>query len=262
MPDAVVPEPQEVTLADIVRVLWRRRYVLLTVFLVVLGGGVAYTVLKAPTYTAKATLVAIEQQDVIVRWLESRQAAEWVAQRLGAPLAQELYPDGGEPTPQEVGRDLASRVTIEQVPVQAGRVDRTLRVAVGFTDPGLARDIANAYTDSLEVIRPSLQNVTESALFAQFYKGENPADARRQAHQVALEREYWLVVDRAYAPQSPSSPNVSLNVALSVVGGLMLGVLAAFLAEWVAGYRVSSRAPPVPPPSPPAASGTFRYRAP
>lgn len=48
MPEATTPEVQEVTLADLVRTLWRRKWVLLVVFLVVAAGGAAYTFLKTP----------------------------------------------------------------------------------------------------------------------------------------------------------------------------------------------------------------------
>jgi capsular polysaccharide biosynthesis protein len=271
MPEPAVPEVREVTLADIVRTLWARKWVLLAVFLLTVGAGTAYTFLQAPKYTARATLVTIEQQDVIQRWLESRPAAEWVAQRLGDPLLSEVFPGdwseasgtwkGQAPGPQRQGAAVAGLVDVQVVPPVSGRVDRTLRVVVTFTDAALAADVANAYVDSLAVIRPQLQNVTESALFAQFYDGQNAADARRQAHEVALERQYWIALDPAYTPADPSSPNVPLNLALSVVLGLLLGIVAALTASWLASYRVSSRPPDVPK-APEAASPNagFKYR--
>jgi capsular polysaccharide biosynthesis protein len=266
---APIPEPDEVTLADIVRVLWRRRFVLLALFLLAVAGAVAYTLLKDPVYESKATVVAVEQQDVIQHWLQSRQAALWVSQRLGDPLLSRLFEDewtgsgwsGGPPGPERAGRAVADLVEVSVAPRTAQQQDRSIQVQVATTDAGLARDVANAYIASLEVIRPQLQNVTESQLFVQFYDGQNEPDARRQARQVALEREYWIVVDPAFAADRPSSPNVPLNLALGVVLGLLLGVVGAFFAEWLASYRVSSRAPAVPE-APAAAPGssTFRYR--
>lgn len=271
MPDAVVPEVQEVTLADIVRTLWKRKWVLLVVFLLVVGAGTAYTFLQTPQYTSTATIVAIEQQDVIQRWLESRPAAEWVAQELGDPLLSELFADDWSessnawrdeaPGTVRQGAAVSSLVSVQVNPPVSGRVDRTMRVVVTFSDAALAADVANAYVDSLDVIRPQLQNITESALFQQFYDGQNSADARRQAHEVALERQYWIDLDPAYAPGDPSSPNVTLNLALSVVLGLLLGVVAAFTAAWIANYRVSSRPPEVPKaPVQSDPNAGFRYR--
>jgi len=280
MAQEATPAVQEVTLADLVRTLWRRKWVLLATFAVVVAGGAAYTFLKTPQYTSTATLVGLEQQDVIQRWLESRQAAEWVSERLGDPLLSNLFPGqwsqssgswtGEPPSIEAAGRKVAERVDVTVTPPVPGRTDRTMRIVSGFSDPGLAADVANAYLDSLEVIRPVLQNVTESALFQEFYDGQNAQDARRQAHEVALEREYWIVLDPAYAPVSPSSPNVPLNLALGAVLGLLLGVFAAFTAQWVSNYRVSSRPPAVPEPPAPAAPGekagpagpgpSFRYR--
>lgn len=260
MPDAEVPEPGEVTLADLARVLWKRKYVFLVTFLVVLAVGVVRTVLETPVYTSTSELVALEQQDIIQSWLESRQAAEWVAADLGDPLLEELF-GGSDATPERAGKGVASLVDVHTSPVVAGRPDRTMLVEVNFKDASLARDIANAFLRSLEVIRPTLQNVTESALFAQFYDGQNAEDARRQAHEVALEREYWIVIDPAYAPSGPSSPNVPLNLALSIALGAMAGIVAAFVWHWAANYRVASRAPVVPPPPGAGAGpGTFRYR--
>lgn len=284
MPEAVTPDAQEVTLADLVRTLWRRKWVLLVAFLLVFTGGVAYTFLQTPQYTSRATLVALEQQDIIQRWLESRQAAEWVADHLGDPLLSKLFPDewsssaggwrGEPPSAEAAGRAVAEHVGVSTNPPVSGRTDRTIRVAATLPDAGLARDVANAFVLSLDVIKPQLQNVTESALFQQFYDGQNAQDARRQAHTVALEREYWIAVDPAYAATEPSSPNVPLNLTLSAVLGALLGVFAAFVAQWVGDYRVSSRAPAVPPPpapggpaAPPAGGSSrtredasFRYR--
>lgn len=274
MAEPVVPEVREVTLADIVRTLWARKWVLLVTFLLVVGAGTAYTFLQAPKYTATATIVAVEQQDVIQRWLESRPAGEWVAAQLGNPLLSQLFPDDWSeasgtwrdqaPGTARQGAAVSHLVTVTVIPPVAGRVDRTMRVVVTFTDAALAADVANAYVDSLEVIRPQLQNVTESALFQQFYDGQNSQEARRQAHEVALERQYWIDLDPAYTPSKQSSPNVTLNLALSVVLGLLLGVVAAFTAAWIANYRVSSRPPevPRPPPSPGEAQPGqgFRYR--
>lgn len=258
MADAVVPEVREVTLADIVRTLWSRKWVLLVTFLLVVGAGTAYTFLQTPQYTSTATIVAIEQQDIIQRWLESRTAAEEVARQLGDPLLAEVFPDewsdaagtwkDAAPGTDRQGAAVASLVTVNTVPPVSGRTDRTMRIVVTFHDAALAAEVANAFVDSLEVIRPQLQNVTESALFAQFYDGQNSADARRQAHEVALERQYWIDLDPAFASAEPSSPNVTLNLALSVVLGLLLGVVAAFTAAWIANYRVSSRPPDVPRP--------------
>jgi hypothetical protein len=286
MPEAVTPEVQEVTLADLVRTLWRRKWVLLVAFLLVFTGGAAYTFLKTPQYTSRATLVALEQQDIIQRWLESRQAAEWVADHLGDPLLSKLFPDewsassGGwrnePPTAEAAGAAVARHVDVTTNPPVSGRTDRTMRVVATLPDAGLARDVANAFVLSLDVIKPQLQNVTESALFQQFYDGQNAQDARRQAHTVALEREYWIAVDPAYAATEPSSPNVPLNLLLSAALGVLVGVFAAFAAQWFGNYRVSSRAPAVPPPAapggpspPPAPPGaasrtredpSFRYR--
>lgn len=255
-----VPEDeyQEVTLADIVRVLYRRKLVLASAFLLVLLGGIAYAVFADREYESTTTLVPLAHGDIIKNWLDSRHAAELVSQDLGDPLLKELFPsrwDAGEgnwsgepPSPEEAGRAIERRTTVS-FREDARFPDRFVSVSVRMHDPLLARDVAAAYVRSLDELRPQLEDITRQEAFDRYYDGSNQQEAERRAEVTAKQMDYWLPLDAASTPRDPVSPNVTLTVALSVVLGLLLAVFAAFFVEWVARYRTEHRtveAPPAP----------------
>jgi uncharacterized protein involved in exopolysaccharide biosynthesis len=259
----VEEEYKEVTLADLVRTLFRRKFVLAGVFLLVVLAGVAYTVFQDPEYEAQTSLVALEHGDIIKNWLASRHAGELVAQDLGDPVVKEFFPErwdagaqqwrGEPPSIQEAGAAIAKTASVRfeaSVQRESGFVDRLLTVKVRTSDPVLARDIANAYVDTLEVLRPVLENITRDQRFEEFYRDTgNEQTARAEAEKIARNRNYWLPLDSAGTPKSPVSPNVTLNIALSVVLGLLLAVFAVFFVEWASNYRAQA-APVEAPPEP------------
>ncbi|MHB8632535.1 MAG: Wzz/FepE/Etk N-terminal domain-containing protein [Thermoplasmatota archaeon] len=274
MAEPLVPEPQDVTLADMVNIVWSRRYLALGVALLVLAAGIGYAVLTKPQYTSVTSLVAVDQPDIIQQWMQSRPAAAWVADKVGTPLLSALFPSlwtgtawTSPPTEEEKGQAVAALVTVGGASV-IGATDRTLIVTVRFGNPVLARDTADAFVNSLDLILPQLQNLTESQLFEKFYNGQNAQDAARQAHEVALNRQYWVLLDPASLPTRPSSPNVSLDLGLAVVLAGIFALVAAFTAHWVAAYRVSARSPDVPSAGARSAAsgetpaGRYQYRRP
>jgi hypothetical protein len=243
----------EITLADIVRTLQRRKLVLISVFLVVVLAGVAVTATTAPQYESTATIIPLEHRDIITKWLQSRQAAEHVIESKGHPLLVELFPgrwdgaswDPREPNQEEAGKRLASSVSVGS----RGQADeRFLEITVRLGNPTLARDVAQGYVESLTLLRPDLENITRQEVFPRYYDGTNEQEARRLAEVEARQKDYWLPLDRADLPNSAVVPNTTLNMALSVVLGMMLGVFGVFLVEWIAAYRSQTRRVDVPAP--------------
>ncbi len=252
-------EYQEITLADIVRTLYRRKVILISVFLLCLIGGIAVTVFTTPQYESTASLVPLEHPDIIKNWLDSRKAAGLVIDGMGTPLLREMFPGmwndaafnwtNGPPDPETAATALAARTTVsftQDLRFETG--DRFITVTVQLTDPLLARDAADAYLLSLEQLRPELERATENRWFAQFYaETGNEQEARREAERIAQNTDYWLILDNANTPKGPSSPNTMLNVALSIVLGLMLGVFSVFAWEWFRNFRTEAKAPDVAP---------------
>ncbi len=250
-------EYEEITLADIVRTLGKRKLVLGTVFLLVVLAGVAVTVFTPAEYESTTTLVPLEHGDIIKNWLDSRHAAELVATSLGDPLVSELFPDqwnaasqswiGEPPALEDVGRALSERTSVEYR-LDRNTNDRFLALTVTMTDPLLARDVANAFVATLNTLRPELEEITQQEAFDQYYDGSNQQEAERRAEVTAKQKDYWLVLDKANTPQDQSSPNVMLNLALSVVLGLMLAVFMVFFVEWMQNYRAEAKPVEVPAP--------------
>ncbi len=244
---------KEITLADIVGTLGRRKLVLGSVFLLVVLGGVAFTAFSTPEYESTTTIVPLAHHDIIHNWLDSRHAAELVAEAKGDPLVSELFPGrwdganwiGEPPTLEEAGRAIESSTRVSQLNAERDG-NRFTSVTVRMTDPKLAQDVANALIETLDVLRPTLEAITQQQAFDNYYDGSNQQEAQSRAEVTAKQMDYWLVLDTANTPQSPVSPNVVLNIALSVVLGLMLAVFAVFFWEWMANYRVQKKAVAVP----------------
>lgn len=246
-------EFEEISLVDIVRVLHRRRVVLAAAVVLSLVAGGALTFLTTPVYEAKATLIPLEQGDIIQNWLGSRQAAEFAVQFVGDPLYAALAPDawdataaswiGAPLTDRELAQRLAGHVSVDPASTRSTE----LGVTVSMTDPVLARDVAAAYVASLTALRPQLENITRSALFDKYYDGTNSQEAQARAETAAREKSYWLTFDEPTIPSSPVKPRPVLYMTLAGVLGVMGGVMLVFMLEWVSKYR-SEFTRPLPPP--------------
>lgn len=252
----------EITLADIVNTLQRRKVVLIAVFLVVLLTGVGVTAATTPEYESSASVIPVEHSDIIYNWLGSRNAAQIVVSAVGDPLKSELFPGRfdeatgtwveREPTLEQAGRLLQERTSVNLDRNAGGRF---IELTVRLTSAGMARDAAQGYVDSLQVLRPHLENLTRQEVFPDYYDGTNEQEARRLAEVEARQKEYWIPLDAASMPGSAVVPNTTLNLALAVVLGLMLGVFAVFFVEWVSSYRAQTQNR-VDVPAPPRAADT------
>lgn len=244
-------EFEEVTLADIVRVLHQRKIVLGSVFLVCMLVGVAFTAFATPQYESQATMIPLEHRDIISNWLDSRRAAGLVVEEMGDRVNSALYPDrwdsqaqawtGEEPTTQEAGAELAKHVTIEEGSSGVGGTDqRFLAVTVQLSDPVLARLVAEAYVETLDDLRPRLENITRQEAFNRYYEGDNEQQAQRRAEVTAENKDYWIMLDEPLTGEQVS-PNAVLNLSLAGVLGLFLGVFGAFFANWIQQFRAETR---------------------
>ncbi len=246
---------KEITLADIVGTLGRRKLVLGSVFILVLLAGVAFTAFTTPEYESKTTIVPLEHGDIIQNWLDSRHAAELVALDMGDPLVSKLFPErwnanaqnwiGEPPTREAAGKALAEATEVSQF-TRDDKQARLLSVTVRMTDPLLAKSVADGFIRTLDVLRPDLEAIVQQEAFDQYYDGSNEQEAQGRAEVKAKQMNYWLVLDTANTPEGPVSPNVVLNIALSVVLGLMLAVFAVFFWEWMANYRLERKTLEVP----------------
>jgi len=229
-----------VTLADIVRVLYQRKLLIGGVFLACLLVGVGATAFSSTTYESEATMIPLEHSDIISNWLSSRHAGELVVEDMGQRLYPVLYPEkwspqtesfeGQEPTLRESGAAVSGKVSVER------NEDRFLVITVTTSDPQLSRDVAKSYMNTLEDLRPRLENITRQEAFNEYYNGDNEQEAQRRAETTAEQTDYWIILDRPLAGNA-QGPNLTLNLALAGVLGTMLGVFSAFGANWLSNFR-------------------------
>ncbi len=193
------------SLGDLLRVVWRRLWVIILVALVFAGTAVGYSLAQTPEYEA-STMILIGQaqvsgeqpsglggeigalQDVTPTMSEAvatRPVAEEVVQRLGLPMSP---------------ADLLAGLNAEEV-------SDTLFIEVSYTgtDPERASQIVNSVGD---VFSERISEVSPSAS--------------------AITATVW---ESAVAPNNPVSPQPRRDGVLAFVLGAMLGVGLAFLLE-------------------------------
>jgi len=240
---------EEVSLVDIVRVLHRRRMVVGAVIVLSLLAGGAITFFAVPDYEATASMIPLEHEEIISSWLSSRQSASFATTAVAGSLYATLFPNDWDATTGTwIGapRDLenVALAVSNRVVIGSTSEDRSLTITVTMPDPLVARDVAQAYLDGLEALRPELENLTKSQLFDKYYDGTNSQEAQRRAETAAVEKAYWLVFDSPTIPSSPVRPRPSLNMAVAGTLGIMGGVFIAFGLDWFDKYRVDITKPP------------------
>lgn len=225
-PDEVSYE--EVTLADLLDVLVRRKRLLVGTFLVVLLGTVAITALTTPTYEAQATIISTNERDEVLSVMRSESFREDVGTHLEANTS----------APAD---DLSqASVSVQRGTGQIGEQDKTIIsiTAEHPTGEGAAA-IANGYVPTLEDWRPYLENITKAKKWQQYYEeaDKNTTQAHADLDGLLENREYWRSLDQAQVPSEPVSPDWQLNLALGATLAVMLALFVPFLVEGVANAR-------------------------
>lgn len=177
------------TVAEVYRALWRRRFLigLMTLVLVAVVGVI--TSQETKLYTA-SVLVRVEQKSTTA-------ANQFGSLQTGALLAG-TYARIAETSSvaQGVKAQLGPSVPASAIAIKAAQVGdlELLQIRATNADPRLAARIANAV----------------------------PAALTRLVKRGAATPDVLTVVDQATPPSSPSSPNLKLNLALAFIIGLIL----------------------------------------
>jgi capsular polysaccharide biosynthesis protein len=193
------------SLGDLLRVIWRRLWVILLVAAVLTGAAVGLSFLQTPMYEGSIkVLVGQEQRSDVPSNLGSDVVG---LQQLTQTMAEAV---NTLPVAEAVIEELDLRTTpeefLENLSVQ--QVAETQFIEVSYTDPSpqRAQQVANAIGDEFSArvseISPSANAITATV---------------------------W---ERAATPDSPASPDPVRNGLLALVLGLMLGVGLAFLLEY------------------------------
>lgn len=192
-----------------------KKHIITTVVtLVVVFAAVAgYTFTRTPQYTASAQLLATYKgsstQDTTANSFNS--GASYIESQIAT------YPElvKTEAVLQPVITDLGLNTTVDDLAKQvtASNPTDTMLVEISVDDPSPknASNIANSVATSLQ------KQITTTLYSDEGEKIVSPVNLQ--------------IVQRAYVPANPSSPNTKMNLAIGLVGGIVLGIVAAVVKD-------------------------------
>jgi succinoglycan biosynthesis transport protein ExoP len=230
------PQDQEITLIDYWNVLWRRKTLIIGLFIVSVVLTMVVSLLMPKYYKSEAVIMAASPDtgglgaalssiplagavasslgglstpaDKLLVFLKSRTVAEMMIKRFD--LMHVFYKDKWDaakgawkdpddpPRMEEAVKNLSKNVTDFKKDNKSGSVT----ITVEWKDPKLAAEMANYYVTALtEVLKDKAVNTTVQ------------------------------IVDPAVPAEKKSRPKIKLNMALAGVMSLFIGVFIAFFLE-------------------------------
>jgi uncharacterized protein involved in exopolysaccharide biosynthesis len=258
---------------EYLRILWRRKFIVIAVLVVAVGGVLAYCELTSKSYTAQATVLLEPPVSTLFNQSSS-------AQPTGLVNVQDVI----QVMQSSSISDIVSR-TIPNPPsvgvAQVGTLATTdvVHVSSSSGDPHVAAAAANAYANAYisfernidkeayngaaaqisnkvatvqlaisnldNSIRSSPAGVNQTANEVQLGDLENQLTALQdqlQTYQFAATQgtntEVGRVISLASVPTSPSSPHTVEYVIFAIIGGLIVGIGLAFLVNAVSSKRI------------------------
>lgn len=195
------------SLGDLLRVLWRRLWVIVLSAVLLTGAAVGYSLGQTPIYEASIKILVGQEQrssevpsqlgsDVQGLQQLTLTVSEAVATR---PVAEAVV--------ERLDLDLTPEQLLQNLSVEQISTTQFIQVSYRDPDPEEARRVANTvgevFSDQVSEVSPNANNITATL---------------------------W---ERAVAPGAPASPDTVLNALLALVLGLILGVGLAFLLEYL-----------------------------
>ncbi len=191
---------------DLLRVLWRRLWVVILVATLMTGAAVGVSLVQTPVYeTTTDVLVGQEQKgDTPFSLANDIAALEQIIQTVvvavdSRVVAEDVIEDLDLQTTPEA---LLGNLSVQQIPET-----QFIQITYQDTDPEQAQRIANAVaeisTDGISEVSPSASAITATI---------------------------W---EPAVKPDAPVSPDPARNGILALVLGIMLGAGLAFLLEYL-----------------------------
>jgi len=191
---------------DLLRVLWRRLWVIVLVAIVLMGSATGFSLLQAPTYEASVTLFigqkATDDSTNLSGNVEGvQQLTTTMTEAVTTlPVAQGVVEE----------LDLSSRNAeglLENLSAEQQIETSLIEVTYRDTDPQRAQLVANTvgqvFSEQVEELSPRASGVTAT------------------------------VLEPAVAPETPVNPDPLRNGLLALVFGVLLGAGLAFLLEYL-----------------------------
>ena len=234
---------QDQILRDVLRLLRRQKWVIIGTMLLALAAVVAYSLLKAKEYEARAQIQFVDQS----QYLSTIGAATPFSGQTPAQLAAQ----GAErvtsaevvaAVAQDVDSDLSPSEIKDSVETSVNPDSSLVSLTATADSAKLAADLANAFaneTNDVLTARQRSQFLSQARSLTQSVKGlddtsidkqislQNAAQLRSVA-KVATPVE---VASAATEPGSPSSPRPVRDGLLALALGLIFGIILAFLRD-------------------------------
>ena len=211
-----VQDGNGVTILDLFNAVRKHVITAVVTLVIVMVAICAYTFTRTPQYTATSELLATYRSSAAASGASSN-AVELSSGANYINSQIQTYPQliKTESVLQPVIDDLGLDTTVKELAasVTASNPDGTMLVDISVNDPDpkQASSIANSVAENLR------KQVTSTIYSDEGDKIISPVNL--------------TVVQQAYAPASPSSPNVKLNMAIGLVSGIVLGVMVALIKD-------------------------------
>jgi uncharacterized protein involved in exopolysaccharide biosynthesis len=281
--EGVFTEPQPATetadgersgIAEYGRVLWDRKWIIIIVFVIGVGGVLGYCVLAPKTYTAQATVLLeppvsslfsaqtannattalVNVQDVI-QVMQSSAVSNIVAKTIPNPPSVSVAQVGTLATTDVVTVSASSSDPHTAAAAANAYANAYINFERGI-NKGVFTSAANQVSNKLQTVQLAISNldntiratpagVSQTAAEVQLGDLENQQTAlenQLQEYQFAAtqgtDTEVGRVISAASVPTSASSPHTIEYVILAAIISLILGVGLALLVNAVSSRRV------------------------
>ena len=211
-----VQDGNGVTILDLFNAVRKHVITAVVTLVIVMVAICAYTFTRTPQYTATSEFLATYRSSAAASGASSN-ASELSSGANYINSQIQTYPQlvKTESVLQPVIDDLGLDTTVKELAesVTASNPDGTMLVDISVNDPDpkQASSIANSVAENLR------KQVTSTIYSDEGDKIISPVNL--------------TVVQQAYAPASPSSPNVKLNLAAGLAVGVILGIVVAFIKD-------------------------------
>lgn len=241
-------EARDVTLRQYAAVIWRRKWVVIGMTVVLVGLALSFSFSKTPLYLAASQLMY--EQPINVSDPLSSGGVDPAQRQVELDSVSNVIasPDLVKTAEAMIGQNgPAASYSVSAAPdASAGEtVGSTVTISVVSRDPRMAAAAANAYAQAFTVLRRSEQQ-------AAVRQAEKVVQDRLDSYQTAASRlssDYVTLQQRlqdlqileatvtgnfrvlvpATAPSQPFSPRPLRNAFMGLVGGLVMGALIAML---------------------------------
>jgi capsular exopolysaccharide synthesis family protein len=235
---------------DLLRIVRRRWLTIVVAVLIAAGAALGLSLLQDKTYAATSALVFGDQPSISGLFSQGSSGSNSDPARVAATTVELVAArDVVDRTAQVM--HLSPNFVGDAIDVKGKGVSNVVSVTASAHSPRLAASLANTYAAQyIELRREADRTDLKAAQDALTRKLDGlPASQRRSsigrllqqrldelAVQGPLDTGSVRIAERAFEPNTASSPNIKLNTVLGAVIGLLLGLGIATLRE-----RVDSR---------------------